>query len=290
MKPGGLNTGMLWLASPLLVATFLLVLAPAMVTFFYAFTEYDALSAPRFNGFANFVRLQQDPLFWKALLNSLYVAAIGVPLRLLLALGLALLLAKQWQGSRVARTAAYMPSVVPDVAYALLWLWLLNPVYGPIITGLQALGLPGSEWMMSAWGARWSIVLMGLFQIGEVYVVLLASRRELPGELYELCAMEGASAWFVFRRVTLPLLFPVIVFLAARDVAWSLQYTFVPSLVVTKGGPNYATLFLPLYVYQNGFEYLKFGLASAMTIAMFFMTALMVAVQMLVLRLGQARS
>jgi multiple sugar transport system permease protein len=99
-----------------------------------------------------------------------------------------------------------------------------------------------------------------------------------------------ASAWFVFRRVTLPLLLPVIVFLAARDVAWSLQYTFVPSLVVTKGGPNYATLFLPLYVYQNGFEYLKFGLASAMTIAMFFMTALMVAVQMLVLRMGQVRS
>ena len=281
--------GMLLLASPLLLATLVLVLAPAVVTMVFAFTEYDALSQPRFNGLDNFVRLWGDPLFWKSLQNSFYVAAIGVPLRLAVALGLALLLTQQRFGSRSARAAAYLPSVVPDVAYALLWLWMLNPVYGPIFMSLRELGIPGDEWMLSAWGSRLSIVLMGLFQVGEVYVVLLASRRELPGELYELCSMEGASAWYVFRRVTLPLLLPVLIFLAARDVAWSLQYTFVPALVVTKGGPNFATLFLPLYIYQNGFEYLKFGLASAMTMAMFALTALMVGVQLLVLRAWRGR-
>ncbi len=278
------NTGLFWLAFPILAASFLLVLAPALVTFGFAFTEYDALSAPSYKGLENFQRLWADPLFWKSLTNSFYLAAIGVPLRLALALALALLLARQLWGSRSARTAAYLPSVVPDVAYALLWLWMLNPVYGPLGMVLRAAGLPSDEWLLSPWGARLSLVLMSLFQIGEVYVVLLAARGELPGELYELCSLEGASSWWVFRKVTLPLLLPTLVFLAARDVAWSLQSTFVPSLVVTKGGPNFATLTLPLYIYQNGFEYLKFGLASAMTLAMFVLTAAMIGVQVLVLR------
>lgn len=138
-------------------------------------------------------------------------------------------------------------------------------------------------------GARFSIVLMGLFQIGEVYIVLLAARRELPGELYELCEMEGVSAFWTFRKVTLPLLIPTFMFLGARDVAWSFQSTFVPSLVITKGGPNFATLFLPLYIYQNGFEYLRFGYASAMTVAMFILTALMVSAQIVVLQLWRNR-
>lgn len=278
------DSAMLLLAAPLLVATALLVLGPALVTLAFAFTDYDALSTPGFVGLDNFRRIGADPLFWTALQNSTLIAAIGVPLRITIALALALLLMPQRRGAATARAAAYLPSVVPDVAYALLWLWLLNPLYGPIGSALLAAGLPSGEWLLSPWGARMSIVLMGLFQIGEVYVVLLAARRELPGELYELCAMEGASPLYVFRRVTLPLLLPTLIFLTARDVAWSLQYTFVPALVVTKGGPHYATLFLPLYIYQNGFEYLRFGIASAMTLAMFALTAAMVAVQLFVLR------
>jgi multiple sugar transport system permease protein len=90
--------------------------------------------------------------------------------------------------------------------------------------------------------------------------------------------------FWAFRRVTLPLLLPTLVFLTARDVAWSLQSSFVPALVITKGGPSFATLFLPLYVYQNGFEHLRFGYASAMTLAMFLLTTAMVAVQWWVLR------
>ena len=101
--------------------------------------------------------------------------------------------------------------------------------------------------------------------------------------------MEGVSAFWTFRNVTLPLLIPTIIFLGARDVAWSFQSTFVPALVITKGGPNFATLFLPLYIYQNGFEYLRFGYASAMTIAMFILTALMVGAQVAVLKLWGSR-
>lgn len=280
---------MFLLAAPLLAATALLVLAPALVALVFAFTEYDALSAPRLNGLANFRKLWGDPLFWTALRNSAYVAALAVPLRLALALALALLLTPQRRGAHTTRVAAYLPSVVPDIAYALLWLWMLNPVYGPLGLALQAAGFDRLNLLLTTWGARLSIVLMWLFQIGEVYVVLRAARRELPGELYELCAMEGASAFWTFRRVTLPLLAPTLLFLAARDVALSFQATFVPALVMTKGGPNFATLFLPLYVYQNGFEYLRFGYASAMTLAMFLLTALMVGAQLAVLQLWRGR-
>ena len=281
--------GMFLLATPLLVAAGLLVLAPAVVAFVFAFTDYDALSAPRFTGLANLRRLWADPLFWMALKNSSYIVALSVPLRLALALVLALLLTPQRRFAPTARVAAYLPSVVPDIAYALLWLWLLNPIYGPLGLGLQAIGFDRLNLLLSPWGARLSIVLMGLFQIGEVYIVLLAARRELPGELYELCAMEGVSAFWTFRKVTLPLLIPTIIFLGARDVAWSFQSTFVPALVITKGGPNFATLFLPLYIYQNGFEYLRFGYASAMTVAMFILTALMVGAQVVVLQFWRYR-
>jgi multiple sugar transport system permease protein len=276
-----------WLATPLLASTVLLVLGPAIVTVVFAFTQYDALSAPRLAGLSNFRTLWDDPLFWMAVQNSFYVALVSVPLRLTIALGLALLFNRRRAFAGTARVAAYLPSVIPDIAYALVWLWILNPFYGPLGLALQGLGFDG-DLLLTPWGARSAIVLMGLFQIGEVYIVLLAARRELPAELYELCALEGTSAFWTFRKLTLPLLIPTMMFLGARDIAWSFQSTFTPALVVTRGGPNYATLFLPLYIYQNGFEYLRFGYASAMTIAMFVLTALMVGAQIATLLLWRS--
>ena len=273
-----------WLSMPLVIATTLLVLIPALVTFVFAFTDYDGLSTLRWNNYANFSKLWKDPLFWTSLKNSFYIAAIGVPLRIALALFIALLLSPDRRGSVTARTSVFLPTVVPDISYALLWLWVLNPSFGPLALLLTALGLPGDQLLLTPWGARFSLIFMSLFQIGELYIILLAARRELPHELYELCTIEGTSALWTFRRVTLPLVMPTIVFLSARDVAWSLQSTFVPSLIITKGGPNFATLFLPLYIYQNGFEYLRLGYASAMTTVMFVLTGLMIYVQTRVLR------
>ncbi|WP_205525673.1 carbohydrate ABC transporter permease [Pyxidicoccus trucidator] len=271
---------MLWLAAPFLAAAALLVGLPALLALGLAFTEYDALSAPRFVGAAHFLRLWDDPLFWTALGNSLLFAAMAVPLRLGVAMGLALLLHK---GGRMARAAVFLPTVVPDIAYALLWLWLLNPLYGPLALVLKATGVAESGWLLTPWGARGALVALTVFQLGEVFVVLLAARRELPEELYELCELEGGSALTVFRKVTLPLMAPTLALLAARDVVEGLQTTFVPALVITQGGPRYATTFLPLYIYQNGFEYLRIGYASAMTWVMFLVTAAMVAVQLWVL-------
>lgn len=273
-----------WFLVPVVGGALLLVVVPAVLTLALGFTHYDALSSPRAAGFGNFQRMWADPIFRQALRNSLIFAAIAVPLRLGVALGVGLLLSRARRGVGAPRTAVALPSFVPDVAYALLWLWVFNPLYGPLSAVLRAVGLPGTDWLLGPWGARMSIVIMSLFQVAEAFIVVVAVRNEIPGDLYEIAGLEGASPWQIFRRVTLPLLAPTLVLLAARDVAFSLQSTFVPALVLYDGGPFYATTFLPLYVYQNAFEYLRFGYAGAMTAVMFVVTAGMVGIQLLALR------
>ncbi|HEX9696240.1 MAG TPA: sugar ABC transporter permease [Actinomycetota bacterium] len=278
------SRGLRVLALPLIAAAIVLVAIPAVMTVMLAFTDYDAVSAPRWNGFANFARLWRDPIFATSVWNSLIYVAISVPLRMVAAVGTALLLAGRRRGTATGRALVYLPTVVPDVAYALLWLWVFNPLYGPLALAMQAIGLPGPELLLSAWGARFAVAIMSAFQIGEGFIVALAVRNDIPHELYELAEIDGARPSWTLRRVTLPLMMPVLLLLAARDVVLSLQGNFVPALVLTNGGPEYATTFLPLYTYQNAFEYLRFGYASAMTLTMFAVTAAMIGVQVLIVR------
>ena len=133
-------------------------------------------------------------------------------------------------------------------------------------------------------GAMATIVLMGGFTIGEGFVVALAARQELPGELYELARVEGAGPLHTFRRVTLPLMAPTLGLLAIRDLAFSLQVSFIPAYLLTDGGPDRATLFLPLYAFDVGFEQLRYGYAAAITLTMFVITALLVLVQLWIAR------
>jgi multiple sugar transport system permease protein len=119
-------------------------------------------------------------------------------------------------------------------------------------------------------------VVMALFTIGEGFVVLLATRQELPSELYDLAAVEGASPWHVLRRVTLPLMMPTQVLLACRDVALALQATFVGVFLITDGGPDRSTLFLPVLVYDYAFEQLTYGYAAAVSLVLFAATLVLV--------------
>jgi multiple sugar transport system permease protein len=209
----------------------------------------------------------------------------AVPLRLLGALGLALLLHHRFRGVAAYRTASYLPTVVPDVAYALLWLWILNPLYGPLNLILEAVGGPTPRWLTDPRDAQAAVILMSLFTIGEGFLVALATRQSLPRELYELAAVEAAKPWYVFGRVTLPLMAPTLLLLMFRDTIFSFQANFVPALIVTEGGPPpYATTYLPLFVYRNAFEYLRYGYAAAATLVMFGVTALVVYLQWRIVR------
>jgi multiple sugar transport system permease protein len=277
--------GLALMLTPYLVGVGILVLLPAVFTVAMSFYEYDLIRPGDFIGLANFQELARDEVFWIALLNSLGFVAAAVPLRLLGALGLALLLHRRFRGVGTYRTAAYLPTVIPDVAYALLWLWILNPIFGPLNLLLDAVGLPTFGWLAFPNATRAGIVLMSLFTIGEGFLVAMATRQAIPAELYELSAIEGAGPWRVFRKVTLPLMAPVLLLLLLRDTIFSFQVTFVPALVVTDGGPApYATTYLPLFIYRNAFEFLRYGYAAAATVIMFLITFVIVEVQVRVIQ------
>lgn len=279
--------------TPYLIGLGVLVLVPAAITLVTAFTDYDLLTAPSWNGLDNFTELAGSDAFRAALGNSLGFALVAVPLRLGIAFGLALLLHRHSFGVGTARTSAALPTAVPEIAYGLLWLWLLNPLYGPVNqlltiggeNGLTALGRTPPQWLTDPPDARAAIILLSLFTIGESFVILLAARQALPPEAYELAAIEDATGWDIFRRVTLPLMAPVLGLLLLRDTILSLQFSFVPALVVTDGGPPpYATTYLSLFVYRNAFEYLRYGYAAAATVVMLLLTVLAVVVQWRLIR------
>lgn len=279
--------------APYVVGLAVLVAVPAVVTFALALTDYDLIRSASFVGVDNFRELAGDRVFRIALVNSLLFAAVAVPLRLAAALGLALLLHARGRGLGVARAAVVLPTIVPELAYGLLWLWLLNPLYGPINglltaggeNGTTLLGRQPPQWLTDPNDARIAMILLSLFTIGEGFVVLLVARRAVPSDLYELAALEDATWWDVFRRITLPLMLPVVALLGLRDVVLSLQLNLIPALVVTDGGPpDYATTYLGLFVYRNGFEYLRYGYAAAATVVLVLLTAAIVVVQLRLLR------
>ncbi len=267
------------LATPYLIGLALLIAVPAGGAIVLAFTEFTGIRPPEFNGFENFGRLAGDSFFWRALGNSLIFIVLFVPLRLLGAVGAALLLHHRSRTAAVARPIAYLPTIMPDVAYALLWLWLLNPLYGPIAAALQSVGLDEPGFFTDEWPTRVAVAFMAAFQIGEGFVVALAARRALPVSIYESARVDGASPWFTLTRVTLPLMVPVLLLLAFRDTVLSFQLNFVPALLVTEGGPRLATTFVPLYVYRAAFTYFRLGYASAISLVLFALTAIAVFIQ-----------
>jgi multiple sugar transport system permease protein len=268
------------LALPFVAGVTLIVALPAAWAIGLAAFEWDLIGSPRFVGLGNLRELASDDIFRTSLRNTLAFVAIAVPLRLAGALGLALLLHRPRRLVGAHRTAALVPTVMPDVAYALVWLWIANPLYGPLNLSLDALGAPTPSWLTTPAAAQWLVIMMSAFTIGEGFVVAAAARAQIPGEVYEVAAIAGLSPWATFRRVTLPLLTPTLLLLAMRDAAFAFQATFVPALVVTGGGPPpFSTTYLPLFAYRNGFEYLRYGYGAAVTVAMLAVTGLVLLAQ-----------
>lgn len=265
------------LLAPFLLGVALLVLLPAGLSLGLAFTSYDGLAAPSWSGLANFRAIAGDGLFRTALANSTLFILMTVPLRTLITLGLALLLARPRRGVGLYRAAVYLPTLVPGVAYALVWLWILNPLYGPLNLLLGAVGLPAPAWLVDPRTALLAIALTALFQLGEGFVVLLAGLQEIPEEYYESAVLDGAGRLALLRHVVLPLLAPWLLLIVIRDLIVSVQSSFTPALLMTGGGPYYATLLLPLLIYQTAFDRFRFGEGAAMTALVVAGVALLVA-------------
>ena len=262
--------------APYLLGTLVLVVLPALATMAVSFTDYQAIKSPTWIGLANFSRLTETPLVRMGLYNTLIFVGLAVPLRLLGALGLALLLGRP-RRSGPYRAAVYLPTIMPEAAYALVWLWILNPVYGPLNLSLAAFGLPQPDWMAQAGTARLAIVLMALLQIGEGFVVVLVARHNVPAALYEAAEVDGANRWQGFWKITLPLIIPWLLLLFCRDLVVAVQNTFTPSFILNYGGPYYATTFLPLLIYEISFDFADWGLASAVLVVVYVWIMLLIA-------------
>lgn len=277
------------LATPYVVGLLLLLVLPGALAAGLAFTEYYGFREPRFTGFDNLQRAFSDGQFGRSLGNGALLALLVVPLRLVLATGAALLLERRFRGVGAARTAVYLPSVVPDAAWALLWLWLLNPLYGPLPSVLAARGVD-TGLLTEAWPTRVGLALMLALQVGEAFIIALAARRMIPDRFYQVAAVEGASPWFTVRHVTLKLMAPVLALLALRDVVLVLQVTFIPVLLVTRGGPRESTLTPPLVIYERAFLYGELGYASMLSLVLLVSTAVVVGIAALAARpwLGRA--
>ncbi len=261
--------------APFLIGMTVLVILPALATLILAFTRYDALQPPTWIGLVNFQKLLTAPLVGLTLRNTLLFIGLAVPLRLLGALLLALLLQPRWRGLALPRAVAYLPTLIPEAAYALIWLWLFNPLYGPLNQLLLLVGLPAPAWLTDPVTARLAIVIMLAFQMGEGFLVLLAGLQNTPQIYFEAARVEGATSWQILRHVTLPLLLPWLLLLTCRDILASLQATFTPTYILTYGGPYYATTFFPLLIYELSFDFIDYGLASALLVLMYLLMGLL---------------
>ncbi|PIE80293.1 MAG: ABC transporter permease [Chloroflexi bacterium] len=261
---------------PYLVGSLLLVIIPAIATVLIAFTDYKAVALPKFVGLANFKELLESGLVRISLRNSTIFVILAVPLRILGALLLALLLQRKGRLFSFSRASVYVPTIIPEAAYALLWLWIFNPVYGPLNIALRAVGLPAPAWLTEPGTAQLAIIILSLFQIGEGFVVLLAGLQSIPRSFFESAVVDGANGWQCFWRITLPLLAPWLMLLTFRDLLVSLQNTFAPSFIITYGGPYYATTYVPLLIYELAFDYFELGLAAALLLLTYMLLGLIV--------------
>ncbi len=281
---GRYQRGVLLLGAPFWLGAVLLVLGPAIVTAGYAFTTYDGLSPATFNGLDTFRTVLADPELHNSLRSTAVFLVLAVPLRILGGLLLALLADGRGRFGGATRTAVFAPAVIPDAATALIWLWVVNPLYGPLAAVLGIFGVHPGPLLLDSWNARLVIVALSVFALGEGFLVTLAARRELPQSLYDAAQVEGAHRFTQFRMVTLPMLTPVLLLLAARDVLVSMQNAMVPTLLLTRGGPLDATKTLPLLVYERGFREGDLGEGAALAVLTLLLGVAAFAVVLLLLR------
>jgi len=250
--------------TPWLIGFVVLTFGSIVASLVFSLSKWDTLSPARFVGLGNFIKLfTDDPRFMKALGNTLYYAAFSIPLAMIGGLGISVLMNQKLRGISLFRTVYYLPAVVSGVATAILWQWIFNPRTGFFnkIIGLVMEPPPG--WLIDPAWSKPAFIIMSLWAIGGTMIIYLAGLQGIPEELYEASKIDGASTWQRFRNVTLPLLTPTIFYQLIVGTMAAFQF-FIPAYVMTDGGPEDSTLFFSLYLFRNGFEWMKIGYASAM--------------------------
>lgn len=266
-------------ASPWILGFLLFVIGPILVSLILSFCNYEILTPAQWVGWSNYKRLlNDDPIFWKSLWNTVYYTCFGVPLGMVSALGFALLLNQKIRSIALFRTIYYLPSVVAGVAVFILWMWLFNPQTGLLNAFLGLFGIKGPSWIYDPVWSKPSLILMGLWTVGGGTLIYLAGLQGIPEQYYEAAQIDGAGNWKQFIHVTLPMLSPTIFFNLIMGVIGSFQ-VFTQAYVMTAGGPVDSTRFYVFYLFQLAFQYFYMGYASAMAWLMFLLILILTLIQ-----------
>ena len=251
---------------PWLVGLVVITIGPMIASLYLSFTDYSLIQAPRWNGLDNYVRMLHDARLHNSIKVTFTYVVVSVPLQLLLALGIAVLLDKGMRGLSLYRSLFYLPSMLgASVAIAVLWRQIFGGE-GLVNQLLQAVGVNSTTgWISDPSYALGTIILLHVWTFGSPMVIFLAGLRQIPNMYYEAAAVDGASRWTRFTKITLPLLSPIIFFNLVLQVIGAFQ-SFTQAFVVSNGtgGPSDSTMFFTLYLYQRGFGQFQMGYASAM--------------------------
>lgn len=269
--------------SPWLVGMLIFFVYPLVTTVVLSFEHYDLLSPPKWIGLANYRYMGTDANFWPGVRNTVWMIVIQVPITLVFAFWVAHLVSKVRHGAGLLRTIFYLPTLAPPVAAALGFVYIFNASTGPVDQILRFLHLPQPLWFDDPHWAKPSLTILAMWGIGSIMVIFLAALLDVPAELYEAADLDGVGPLQRLRYITLPTVSPVLLFAAVTGVIDGLQYFTQGYVAATAAGggdagagvgsalgyPQGATLFYPVWLYQQGFQYFALGYASAMAVVMF---------------------
>lgn len=259
---------------------------PLISSLYFSFTEFNPVKPPVWVGLDNFRDIFSDPLVFKSLGNTMFMAFVSTPINLFVALLLALVVTKKFRGRGIVRTMFFLPSIIPMIAATMVWIWMFTPTYGLIDNFLGLIGIDGPAWLLDPRYTKWALLLMGTWTTGTSMLVCMAALQEVPASYYESADIDGANAFHKFFRITLPSVAHVIVYQAILNFINAFQYFQQVYVIVNashggggrgvaSGGPANSILMYPLYIFHNAFSYMKMGKASAMAWLLFVIIAVL---------------
>jgi multiple sugar transport system permease protein len=270
---------------PNLLGFFIFMAGPLLASLGISLLEWNLLSTPVWKGIDNYVRLLSDDDFWSSLKATLYYMGGSVPLGVVSALLLAVALNQQIRGITIYRTIYFIPVVSSMIAVALMWRWMYNPTSGILNHALNdlfmffGLSWTAPDWLQSRTWAMPAIIIMSVWKgLGYNMVLYLAGLQGIPRHLYEAAEIDGATDWYKFWHITLPLLTPTTFFIVIISIIGSFQ-VFEQAYIMTQGGPARATVTTVYYIYENGFQWYRMGYASAVAWMLFALIMLVTLIQ-----------
>jgi multiple sugar transport system permease protein len=279
----------LFFLAPWIIGFVVFTAGPMVASLILSLTRYDVINAPTFIGLANYERLLTDRSAALALGNTVFFTALHVPLMMIVSLGLALLLSRVGgRSAGIFRTIFYLPAITPPVAVGILFLLLLNPQVGLLGRALGAVGIASPSFTTDPTWIKPGIVLMSLWSLGTTVVIYVAALKNVPVTLYEAADIDGAGAWARFRNVTLPMISSTLFFTLIVNLIASLQiFSEVWTMYFGNqggGAGERAALFYVIYLFQQAFQFLHMGYASAMAWLLFLVILGLTAIQVVLSR------